>query len=172
MKSSGTKHSRASRLTSAKPTVHQKRYARDPELYKAKNARWRVKTSYEWSRLYPDRRRKSDRLRYKLNPDKFREKNRKFHNSRPEIRYLLNAKRRARKYAAKGSHTINDLKILFNKQKAKCCCGATLSKGYTVDHKNPLSRGGSNWPRNLQLLCRSCNSSKGNKTMREWVYRR
>jgi 5-methylcytosine-specific restriction endonuclease McrA len=34
---------------------------------------------------------------------------------------------------------------------------------------NPLSRGGSNWPSNLQLLCKTCNSSKNNRTMEEWL---
>lgn len=38
-------------------------------------------------------------------------------------------------------------------------CGATSD--VTVDHIQPLSRGGSNDLANLQLLCRQCNSRKG-----------
>ena len=37
-----------------------------------------------------------------------------------------------------------------------------------VDHKLPKSRGGTDHPDNLQLLCSGCNRSKGTKTMAEW----
>jgi 5-methylcytosine-specific restriction endonuclease McrA len=42
----------------------------------------------------------------------------------------------------------------------------------TIDHKLPLSRGGSNYPDNLQLLCKSCNDSKSARTMDEWLQTR
>jgi len=38
-------------------------------------------------------------------------------------------------------------------------CGGT--DDLTIDHIFTFSRGGSNTPDNLQVLCRSCNSSKG-----------
>ena len=37
-----------------------------------------------------------------------------------------------------------------------------------VDHMLPSSRGGTDHPDNLQLLCSGCNRSKGSKTMAEW----
>lgn len=37
-----------------------------------------------------------------------------------------------------------------------------------VDHIHPVSRGGTNDPDNLQMLCKQCNMSKGPKTMAEW----
>ena len=37
-----------------------------------------------------------------------------------------------------------------------------------VDHMLPRSRGGTDHPDNLQLLCSGCNKSKGGKTMAEW----
>ena len=37
-----------------------------------------------------------------------------------------------------------------------------------VDHELPKSRGGSDHPDNLQLLCSGCNRSKGGRTMAEW----
>ena len=42
-------------------------------------------------------------------------------------------------------------------------CGATTD--LTVDHIFPLSRGGTNDPLNLQVLCRSCNSRKNNRVL-------
>ena len=37
-----------------------------------------------------------------------------------------------------------------------------------ADHILPRSRGGTDHPDNLQLLCSGCNRSKGGKTMAEW----
>jgi 5-methylcytosine-specific restriction endonuclease McrA len=70
--------------------------------------------------------------------------------------------RRARKLAAPGSHTLDDIAAIFLAQGGRCAgCGILLTvKTRTVDHITPLSRGGSNDKRNLQIMCRSCNSSK------------
>ena len=37
-----------------------------------------------------------------------------------------------------------------------------------IDHMQPISNGGSNEYDNLQLLCRNCNASKGNRSLEEW----
>lgn len=39
-----------------------------------------------------------------------------------------------------------------------------------IDHVFPESRGGKTKLDNLVLCCRSCNSSKGRKTLEEWEY--
>lgn len=44
-------------------------------------------------------------------------------------------------------------------------CGCTNVEDLTVDHIIPQSYGGSNNIINLRILCRKCNSSKGNKIM-------
>ena len=38
-------------------------------------------------------------------------------------------------------------------------CRAT--KNFSIDHRVPLARGGHNGVSNLQLLCKNCNSKKG-----------
>lgn len=86
----------------------------------------------------------------------------------PDLYRAIVRRRRAAKAGTKGRHTATDIKILFKQQKGACLCGVRLGNKYHVDHKTPLSRGGSNWPRNLQLLCQPCNDSKGVKTMKEW----
>lgn len=43
------------------------------------------------------------------------------------------------------------------------CSICKTTKDLTVDHIIPLSVGGSTVESNLQVLCRKCNSSKGNR---------
>lgn len=71
------------------------------------------------------------------------------------------ASRRARQRAAEGRHTAADVQRIFAGQRGKCAhCRTGIKAGYHVDHIKSLSRGGSNWPRNLQLLCAPCNLRK------------
>ena len=53
--------------------------------------------------------------------------------------------------------------VLHPVQKGKCrYCGHKLRQGDGhVDHKMPLSRGGKETPKNMQLLCGPCNTRKG-----------
>ena len=77
--------------------------------------------------------------------------------------------RRAREMEVEGTFTESDVRELFIAQDGECICSADLTKGFHVDHVHPLSKGGSNWPSNLQLLCPKCNLSKGARTMEEWI---
>lgn len=64
--------------------------------------------------------------------------------------------------------TVEDIRTLF---KADKCfyCGVDLSDSVkTVDHKVPVSRGGTNALTNLVISCLACNSQKGSKTCREY----
>ncbi len=89
----------------------------------------------------------------------------------PEKVRANHGNRWARKQAADGSFSGDDILILLASQADRCAspyCATDISQTYSVDHKTPLCRGGSNWPSNLQLLCTRCNSSKRNRTMEEW----
>jgi 5-methylcytosine-specific restriction endonuclease McrA len=63
-----------------------------------------------------------------------------------------------------GSHDATDIERLWDKQKGRCTyCSVMLADGYHVDHRMPISLGGSNGPENLQLTCQPCNLKKHNK---------
>jgi 5-methylcytosine-specific restriction endonuclease McrA len=68
-----------------------------------------------------------------------------------------------RRTIGKGQFSKADVLKLFVDQRGICACGCgeSLYKGYHVDHIVALSRGGTNWPDNLQLLTPLCNLKKG-----------
>lgn len=96
------------------------------------------------------------------NPDKTAIRNRTRYKTDPLPWKKASSKRRALFFAAEGSFVPGDIHELFKMQRGKCAnCGITLTKqNYEIDHIMPLSKGGSNWPANLQLLCRKCNRRK------------
>jgi 5-methylcytosine-specific restriction endonuclease McrA len=80
-------------------------------------------------------------------------------------------RRRGRETNAEGIYTAEDVQLILIAQMGLCVgirCTKDIRKCYTIDHILPLARGGSNWPANLQLLCRRCNARKGTRTMEEW----
>jgi 5-methylcytosine-specific restriction endonuclease McrA len=93
-----------------------------------------------------------------------READRRYHAENPEKVAAKSRNRDARKRAAEGSHNAEDIKRIHLQQKGRCaCCGQKVGTQYHVDHITSLAKGGSNWPRNLQILCPLCNMRKGAK---------
>ena len=62
--------------------------------------------------------------------------------------------------------TVKDKVALYAVQKQKCngCAQTFRIRNLTVDHIKSLANGGSDKPSNLQLLCNTCNSTKGDGT--------
>jgi site-specific DNA-methyltransferase (adenine-specific) len=60
---------------------------------------------------------------------------------------------------------------LFGIQEGKCngCQEFFRFRNLTIDHIHPRSRGGTDDPDNLQLLCGACNSTKGDRTQEELI---
>ena len=141
--------------------------------YKARNA---DKTKEQAAQRKLDGRAKAANARYLAKPDK-REMNREANRRRfttPEGKLIARANcaaRRARVKSAPGRYYADDIAKLLTLQRGRCViCRTDISSAYHIDHIVPLVRGGSNWPENLQLLCGSCNRSKGRLTMDEFSH--
>ena len=99
-----------------------------------------------------------DRPEYKANKKEYRD--------RPENKAREKARRKTPEYKAKIEKINRDNYIRFTKEKLKygkicTCCGLTDIHNLTKDHIIPLSKGGTDTPDNIQLLCWACNGSKG-----------
>jgi 5-methylcytosine-specific restriction endonuclease McrA len=104
------------------------------------------------------------------NPEKRLDLNRDWHDRHPGARCAYENARRARKREAPGSYTPGDLQELLRRQSFKCVgCFGSIRKQFQADHIVPLSRGGANDIRNIQLLCPSCNRKKYAKDPIVWA---
>lgn len=142
--------------------------AENPERIRLANKKWREanpekarENFRKWALANPERIREIARKSYQKNADKHKIYRRKRYLANPAQSLADKHKRRARKAAAEGAHAPKDIAEIRKAQKDRCgCCGIKLKGKGHVDHIQPLALGGSNWPRNLQLLCERCNLSK------------
>lgn len=86
----------------------------------------------------------------------------RYRKSHPERISHLKARRYARERNAEGSHTLEEWKELCKKWGDKCRL-CLKKKKLTKDHIKPLSLGGTDYIKNIQPLCRNCNSRKWKK---------
>lgn len=119
-------------------------------------------------RRKPEYAREAYKKWYAKNKEKAREKERKWRAGNQEAAKAISLNRVSRKRSAEGFFSKNDIKNILKRQNNKCSfCNIELLK-YHVDHIIPLAKGGSNWPENLQIMCPSCNCSKGAKDFKIW----
>ena len=129
-----------------------------PEKNRENSRRWR-ENNLETARARA-------RKRYALNPQRGCEIARKWQKANPKkhraLRKISKHKRRARLRGADGFHTAADIERITKAQNGRCACCGTKTK-LTVDHIQPITKNGSNWPNNLQMLCGPCNNRKRTK---------
>lgn len=109
---------------------------------------------------------------YQANPEKFAERNRKWRAAHPDHFKALLRNRRALKKGAEGSFTAEDIEKAYALQKGRCWwCSKKIKGKYDIDHRVPLSKGGSNNPSNLVISCPHCNRTKHDKMPDEFAGR-
>jgi len=134
----------------------KRRYDADPE-----SARARAISDYQNNR---DRNIKRMADYRAANPSIMKTTEKAWRLANHEKRNALHHTTRARKKAAKGTWGAPDIIRIREMQRDRCalCKKPLRGKGH-ADHIKPLARGGSNWPRNIQLLCVRCNHRKKDK---------
>jgi 5-methylcytosine-specific restriction endonuclease McrA len=71
----------------------------------------------------------------------------------------------------RGRHHSWCIRTLVRRDGSACfSCGRDLlPREMTIDHKIPLSRGGSDSIENMEIACEPCNREKGCMTAEEWA---
>lgn len=134
----------------------RKRYRDNSVRSRALNKVWRIANKSRIAAYIANQRKDYNKF-----ASEWRKKN-------PEKRNAFASNYKARKRGAPGSYTGEEIKQMFIDQLGLCAsCEIQLIK-YHVDHVIPLIMGGVNDKSNLQLLCPSCNSSKGGKHPSVW----
>ena len=154
-----------------KVSTYWKRFAEGHREYNLNRAR-------EWNKANRDKRYTYDSKYSKTHREKRRLGAHNWYKRRSATsivkQTIRRQKRRALEKKAIGYFCEGDIKMLF-RQQAGCCayCLEPIAYGqFHIDHVIPLSKGGTNWRRNLALTCATCNLSKGNKLgyTPSWVF--
>lgn len=140
-------------------------YRRRPEVRAAQKER-----SARWHNENKEKANEMARQWQIDNPEKVAERNKKWRDANPEHGRAMSSRRRAKIRSAGGTYDHHDVRELLIMQEHRCktCDKCLIENQYDIDHIVPLSRGGTNWPDNLQILCRYCNRSKGSKLPEDW----
>jgi hypothetical protein len=153
------------------------------ERIKEAQIRWRqkhpglaAKRASVWFNLHKDKAKITQKIYYKINREDIIKKNadwsknnldkvRTYHKmwarNNPEKAKASSHRKRAAKLKCQNNFTPKDVLRILHSQKNKCAYCKKRLTVYHIDHINPLIKGGTNEARNIQLLCQSCNCSKG-----------
>lgn len=123
-----------------------------------------------WSEANREKTREYSRRFYEKHSDRVKEQNRAYSlawaKKYPEKARMLVAKRRARLLAAGHENIVGWLELLQFYSGVCAKCGG--SENLQLDHIVPISLGGRHATYNFQILCRTCNSSKGNRNSTDY----
>jgi 5-methylcytosine-specific restriction endonuclease McrA len=146
----------------ARPENRVAARAYSQQHYQAHKARYKVRTR-NYRVLHPDQVRAYHRQWVNRHRDTVRAYHRQFAKRNPEKKLIKGRRYRARQRNAAGKHTAAEWHALKEHYGYRClCCGKAAPEiKLTADHIIPLVQGGSDSIDNVQPLCLSCNSRKG-----------
>ncbi len=126
--------------------------------------------------VHREERAEYNRAYSETNQDRIKAAKAIYHSTHLIERMAYTRNRRARLSNSTGTHTGDDIRALYERQKHKCAaCKVKITNNknnknkYEVDHVISLVNGGSNDPGNLQLLCMPCNRKKNAKDDLQWA---
>lgn len=161
---------RQSYLQSRKKS-HEKLKDKERKYAKENSVKYRLALS-KWRAKNPrgNREREYELNRYKQNPTKKIASASRYQKKYKEKKYAINHKRRAMLRGVEVHHTETEWIYMKEFYKNKClrCYKSEPDIILTKDHVIPLSKGGNNSIENIQPLCSSCNSSKGNRHTKDY----
>lgn len=109
------------------------------------------------------------RKRRAVNPQKYRAKDNAYNRrGYGEVMKSVKNNWRARRHG-KSPLNVDVIRSIFFKDNYTCSYCLQRGGMLTIDHIQPLSRNGDNSENNLTTSCRSCNMSKGKKTLVEFL---
>lgn len=141
--------------------------------YREKNKEKIYKKSNEWYRKNKERVKVKSAIYYKENRTRIRDMNKQWHLKNKDRAYSRVLKRRSLKHCVAFAGVKR--KEILDRDNWTCQkCGVKVhdrNKGdwndefkAHLDHIIPISKGGDSTPENMQVLCRTCNLRKSDKT--------
>lgn len=167
--------------------------ARQREYEKAKGPRVRTpqqkarhaETATRWQQANRDRHRAANKAYRERNPEKTRLKSLRWHRANPdkvaakskryaqshrELKRDVDARRRSRMAQGVGVTTAEWREV--KRAAVGLCAYCGHPRRLTLDHLDPIARGGRHEPDNITAACKSCNSAKNDSTLVVWLARR
>jgi len=139
---------------------------KDPERQRAYARQWLKRNPQKardavrrWNRSHPEQRRAAKRLYYARHREQHKAVMMAYHRAHPEVLQAKSSAYRARARAAEGQFTSAEWRALVQRYEGKCAYRGEVGP-LQVDHRVPLSRGGTNSIDNILPACRSCNGHK------------
>ncbi len=143
-----------------KDPERQRAYAREWMKRNPEKAREAVR---RWNKAHPEKRRAAKRLYYARHREKHKQVMAVYHRAHPEVLRAKSNAYRARLRRAVGQFTSAEWLALVERYGGRCAYRGEAAP-LEVDHRIPLSRGGTNSIDNVLPACRRCNGEKGQLT--------